>query len=248
MPDLGIALHSGAPGAGDRFDLKPRILAVGLLPTIAIAVACSAAIAQQHVESAQHDFHDAQHWATVFESEDRVKWQQPDRVVRALNLKPGQTVVDIGAGTGFFTRRFAKAVGPTGHAIGLDVEQSMVDYMNADAKKRKLRNYQARLAKPDDPGLAPHSVDLIFFCDTLHHINDRPTYLHKLLAALKPGGRVVDVDFKKEPLPVGPPSEHKLSIPLVNAEFHDAGFRLIAKHDFLTYQYFLEFAPKDRNS
>lgn len=200
--------------------------------------------AQEHVESAHHDFHDANHWATIFESPDRIKWQEPDSVVGALNLKPGETVVDIGAGTGFFTRRFAKAVGPKGHAIGLDIEPSMVAYMKADAKKLHLKNYEARLVKPDDPALAPHSVDVVFFCDTLHHIENRPAYLRKLLPALKPGGRVVDIDFKKEALPVGPPPEQKLSLPLINAEFHDAGYRLVAKHDFLPYQYFLEFAPR----
>ena len=63
----------------------------------------------------------------------RAKWQKPDQVVRALNLKPGQTIVDIGAGTGYFTRRFARAVGPTGMAIGLDIEPGMVAYMKADA-------------------------------------------------------------------------------------------------------------------
>jgi ubiquinone/menaquinone biosynthesis C-methylase UbiE len=201
-------------------------------------------IAQQHVQTMQHDFHDAAHWATIFESPERIKWQEPDSVVDALKLKPGQTIVDIGAGTGFFTRRFAKAVGPKGHAIGLDIEPSMVDYMKADAKKHHLKNYAARLVKPDDPALAPHSVDVVFFCDTLHHIENRPVYLRKILPALKPGGRVIDIDFKKEALPVGPPLEAKLSVPLVNAEFHDAGYLLVAKHDFLRYQYFLEFAPK----
>ena len=211
--------------------------------TLALAIAYPAA-AQEHVESAHHDFHDANHWAKIFESPERIKWQEPDSVVETLGLKPGQTIVDIGAGTGFFTRRFAKAVGPKGHAIGLDIEPSMVAYMKADAKKLHLNNYEARLVKPDDPALAPHSVDVVFFCDTLHHIENRPAYLRKLLPALKPGGRVIDIDFKKEALPVGPPPEQKISLPLINAEFHDAGFRLIAKHDFLPYQYFLEFAPR----
>jgi len=211
--------------------------------TLALSTAISA-VAQQPIESAQHDFHDAAHWAKIFESPERVKWQEPDSVVEALDLKPGQTVVDIGAGTGFFTRRFAKAVGPTGRAIGLDIEPSMVDYMKADAKKLHLKNYEARLVARDDPALAPHSVDVVFFCDTLHHIGNRPSYLNKLIPALKPGGRVFDIDFKKEPLPVGPPPEQKLSLPLINAEFHDAGFRLVGKRDFLPYQYFLEFAPQ----
>ena len=214
-----------------------------MLTIVASISFAGALFAQEKTASAQHDFHDAAQWAKVFESPERIKWQEPDTVVQTLNLKPGMTIVDIGAGTGFFTRRFAKAVGPKGLALGLDIEPSMVEYMKADAKKLHLKNYEARLVKPDDPALRPHSVDVIFFCDTLHHIRSRPAYLSKLRPALKPGGRVIVIDFKKEPLPVGPPVEDKLSVPLVNAEFHDAGFRLIAKHDFLPYQYFLEFAP-----
>lgn len=211
--------------------------------TLALSTA-HLARAQEHIESAHHDFHDATHWAQIFESAERIEWQQPDKVVEAIKLEPGQTAVDIGAGTGLFTRRFAKAVGPSGQAIGLDIEPSMVDYMKADAKKLGLKSYDARVVKPDDPALAPHSVDVVFFCDALHHIDDRVAYLRRMKPALKAGGRVVDVDFKKEPLPVGPPPEHKLARKEVIAEFHDAGYRLLREYDFLKYQYFLEFEPQ----
>ena len=200
-------------------------------------------VAQEHVESAHHRFEDAAHWATIFESPERTQWQEPDKVVDAMKLHAGETIVDIGAGTGYFTRRFATAVAPSGEAIGLDIETGMVDYMKADAKKLGLKNYDARVVKPDDPALAPHSVDVIFFCDALHHIDNRTAYLRSLIAALKPGGRVIDVDFKKEPLPLGPPPPHKLAREEVIKEFNDAGFKLLREHDFLKYQYFLEFVP-----
>jgi arsenite methyltransferase len=199
------------------------------------------AIAQVHEQSAHHGFHNIEHWAQAFESPERAKWQKPEEVVHALNLKPGETVVDIGAGTGYFTRRFASAVGPTGTAIGLDIEPAMVDYMKADAKKQKLSNYEARLSKPDDPELAPHSADLIFFCDVLHHIDNQLAYLKKLKPALRPGGHVVVIDFKKQTLPVGPPPADKISREEMIAEFKDAGYRLVKEHHFLPYQYFLEF-------
>jgi ubiquinone/menaquinone biosynthesis C-methylase UbiE len=220
-----------------------RITQAAVAITIAVAIAGSAS-AQVHTDSVHHRFDDASHWAQIFDSPERVEWQQPDKVVEAMKLHDRQTVVDIGAGTGFFTWRFAKAVGPSGQAVGLDIEPNLVDYMKADAKKRGLTNYSARLVKPDDPELAPHSVDVIFFCDALHHIESRAAYLHKLVAALKPGGRVIDVDFKKEPLPVGPPPEHKLAREEVISEFREAGFRLLREHDFLKYQYFLEFSPQ----
>ncbi len=189
-----------------------------------------------------HRFQDSKYWAHIFESPERAKWQKPDQVVSALNLKPGQTVVDIGAGTGYFTRRFARAVGPSGKAIGLDIEPGMIEYMNADAKKLNLSNYQARLVKPDDPELAPGSADLIFFCDVLHHIDDRVAYLKKLEPALKPGGRVAVIDFKKT-APLGPPASMKIPVQEMIAQFNKAGYRVASDHQFLPYQYFLEFKP-----
>ncbi len=200
--------------------------------------------AQKHAEGSHHGFGDATHWAQVFESPERSKWQKPNEVVKAMKLEPGQTVIDIGAGTGYFTRRFAKVVAPSGEALGLDIEPAMIDYMEADSKKLDLKNYKARLVKADDPELASHSADVVFFCDTLHHMEDRVAYFRKLALALKPGGRVIVIDFEKKPLPVGPPPEDKLSREEVVAEFHNAGYRLLRDHDFLPYQYFLEFEPE----
>jgi arsenite methyltransferase len=218
---------------------KNFTFALGLLLALLF---CQAVTAQEHAESAHHGFQDTAHWVAAFESPARAKWQKPDEVVRALNLKPGQTIVDIGAGTGYFTRRFARAVGPSGVAIGLDIEPGMVAYMKADAGKLKLSNYQARLVKPDDPELAPHSADVIFFCDVLHHIDDRVTYLKNLEPALKPGGRVAVVDFKKT-APIGPPRAMKIALNDMIAQFKQAGYRVVNEYDFLPYQYFLEFEP-----
>ncbi len=207
------------------------------------------ALAQEHHEAGvHHRFQDIEHWVQVFESPDRDKWQKPDEVVKALALKPGETIVDLGAGTGYFTRRFAAAVAPTGRAIGLDVEPGMVEHMRDDARTRGLANYDAKLVKPDDPELAPASVDVVFLCDAYHHIENRSDYFRKVRAALKPGGRVVDVDFKKEPLPVGPPPAHKVAREVVIEDMRRAGFKLAREHDFLPYQYFLEFEPAPPSS
>ena len=91
--------------------------------------------------------------------------------------------------------------------------------------------------------LAPGSVDVIFMCDTYHHIGRRVTYLKNVSGALKAGGRIVIVDFIGGPLPIGPPPEHKLAEGTVRTEFGGAGYRLIQEHKILPYQYFLEFAP-----
>ncbi len=214
---------------------------------LVLALSISQAVsAQEHVQSAHHGFHNVEHWARAFESPARTKWQKPGEVVRALNLRPGQTVADIGAGTGYFTRRFASAVAPSGEAIGLDVEPAMVAYMKTDAKRLGAKDYQARLVKADDPGLAPRSVDAVFFCDTLHHLEHRVAYFRRLAPGLRPGGRVVVVDFKKKTLPVGPPPADKISREEMIGEFRAAGYRLVREHHFLPYQYFLEFEPEPR--
>ncbi len=190
----------------------------------------------------QQKFDNIDVWVKAFEDPERDKWQKPDEVVKSLNLKPGDAVADIGAGTGYFTRRFAKAVSPGGQALGLDIEPSMVQYMEEEAHKLELNNYKALLIKPDNPELDPGSVDVVFLCNTYHHIENRVDYFKRLSKSLKKNGRVVIVDFYKKPLPVGPPSvDHKLSKEVVLEEFQEAGYNLKHDKDFLLYQYYLEF-------
>jgi ubiquinone/menaquinone biosynthesis C-methylase UbiE len=223
--------------------LAKKLIALFLILFLAYPATVCAGEQKHQQPHAQQQFNDIQKWADIFESPDRAEWQKPDEVVQKMNLKSGDVVADIGAGTGYFTRLFAKAVGPQGKAIGLDIEASMVEYMKEDARNLSLKNYEARVVKPDDPELAAKSVDVIFICNTYHHIEDRGNYLKKLTAALKPNGRIVIVDFYKKPLPVGPrSSEHKISKEEVKKEFQKAGYRLIRSLDFLPYQYFLEFA------
>lgn len=197
---------------------------------------------QKHQTPAtQQRFDNIELWIKIFEDPEREKWQKPDKVVKNLSLKPGDVVADIGAGTGYFTRRFAMAVGPIGKAFGLDIEPSMVKHMKEDAQRLNLKNYEVRGIKPDDPELEPHSVDIVFLCNTYHHIENRVDYFKKLSKSLKTKGRIVIVDFYKKPLPVGPPVGHKVSKETVIKEFEQAGYRLNRSLNFLPYQYFLEF-------
>jgi ubiquinone/menaquinone biosynthesis C-methylase UbiE len=118
----------------------------------------------------------------------------------------------------------------------------MIDYMKANANKLGLQNYHARVVKADDPELSPNSADVIFFCDTLHHVDDRLAYLRKLAPALKPGGRIAVVDFKKD-AQEGPPKRMKIAREQMIDQFSKAGYDMVREHQFLTYQYFLEFEP-----
>jgi arsenite methyltransferase len=175
--------------------------------------------------------------ARMLEDESRAAWQKPDEVVTALQIRPDEVIADIGAGTGYFTRRFAARAGKV---FAVDVNAELLKRVEA----LKLPNVVPVVAAPDDPKLPAAGVDTIFFCNVLHHIEPRPPYYAKLRAALKPGGRIVVIDYHKRPLPVGPPPSMKLAEEEVRNEFEAAGFALDKKHDFLEHQYFLEFRPR----
>ena len=135
------------------------------------------------------------------EDPSRAAWQKPEEVVRALNLKSGEKIADIGAGSGYFTLPFAREVGPAGKVYAVDIDREMLAYIEQRAKQENLQNIRTILAGAHDPELPPASVDLIFICATLHHITDRAKYYPLLAKALRPGGRVVNIDFQKRRLP-----------------------------------------------
>lgn len=197
---------------------------------------------QKNEPATEQRFSEIDKWVRIFEDPERVKWQKPAEVVRAMDLRSGDVVADIGAGTGYFTRLFAIAVGPEGKAIGLDIEESMVNYMKEDAKKLGLNNYEAKVVPTDDAGLAPNSVDVVFLSNTYHHIANRVNYFKAVAKGLKKDGRVVIVDFYKDSK-IGPPRDHKLAKAVALKEMKEAGYRLVKTHNLLEHQYFLEFKP-----
>ncbi len=182
----------------------------------------------------QHHPPSSGEYARVLEDPSRDQWQKPHEVVMALDLKPTDAIADIGSGTGYFARRFANHAGKV---FAVDVDKDLLGIV----RKNAAANIVPVLAAPDDPRLPANSVDIIFFCDVLHHIENRAAYYPKLAKALKPGGRIVMIDFYKKDLPVGPPVAMKLSEGEVTSELARAGFSLTKKLDFLPYQYFLFF-------
>lgn len=214
---------------------------LALVVGLTLLLNLSSGSASHHEQPAMdHRFDDIDHWIRMFEDPARDAWQKPAEVIKAMRLEPGDVVVDLGAGTGYFTRRFALAVAPSGRALGLDIEPGMVRQMEDEAERLGLGNYEARVVKSDDPQLPPQSVDVVFLCNTYHHISDRVRYFRNIARSLKPGGRVINVDFYKE-TDFGPPREHKMARAVVEKEMTMAGYRLIRSHDILPRQYFLEF-------
>jgi ubiquinone/menaquinone biosynthesis C-methylase UbiE len=169
------------------------------------------------------------------EDPERDAWQKPDEVLRALAVKPGQTVCDIGTGPGYFALRFARA---GAHVFAVDVEPKMVEALRDRVAKAHL-DVTPVLGLPDDPLLPDGSCDLVLVVDTFHHFPDGVKYLERLGRALKPGGRVANIDFHKRELPVGPPVEHKVAREDFLKAATAAGYTLAKEETFLPYQYFI---------
>lgn len=213
----------------------------------------STAAAHGHDQAATHNasgaqadhfgrhFDNAADWVKTFDDPARDGWQMPDRVIAALQLTRGQSVADVGAGTGYFSTRLAKSTAaPRVYAV--DIEPSMVAHLTERAKGEGLANMTAVLAGADRTNL-PAPVDVVLIVDTFHHIPNRVAYFTALKANLKPGGRVAIVDFRKD-APQGPPVEFRFTPEQISTELAQAGFRLQATHDFLPQQVFLVYGVK----
>ncbi len=193
----------------------------------------------------RHDFSDAEVWAARFEDPARAAWQQPEKVIAALIDRPDLVVVDIGSATGYFPVRFARAV-PRGQVFGIDIEETLVEYLNARARREGLKNLTSVLARPDDASIRslPAQPDLVFVCNTYHHIGARARYFGRVRREAAPNARLVIVDFlpgsKK-----GPPAKHKLPPEQVVSELRAAGWRLHQRFDWLPEQYFLVFVSAE---
>jgi arsenite methyltransferase len=194
----------------------------------------------------QHPHHPMplEQYVALLEDPKRDEWQKPEAVIQALKLQNGQMVADIGAGSGYFTVRLARAIETKGMVFARDVDEGMLTYLRQRIAKEHIKNVQALHVPAHDPLLVDGSVDLVFVCNTYHHIEDREVYFRKVRKALKPDGRLVIVDFyKKEGIPVGPPMHMRLSEETVQKELQSAGLKVSNKLTFLPYQYILIAQP-----
>ncbi len=184
-----------------------------------------------------HRFDDAERWAAVFDDPGRDEWQKPVDLVAALDIGKGDTVADIGAGTGYFNPHLAKAVGGKGRVIAVDIEPNLVVHMALRALEERTFVVEPRLGAPDDPGLAEGEADVVLLVDTYHHIGGRIDYFTRLKAAMKSGGRLVVVDFREGDLPVGPPPKHRIPVEQVTRELAEAGWIEVEAIELLPYQF-----------
>jgi precorrin-6B methylase 2 len=176
------------------------------------------------------DLTDAKTWIKRLERPARIPGLKTNDVIACLKLKPGEVVADIGAGTGAFSIPFAKAVAPSGKALAVDIWPGLLDYINQKAKKANVSNLQTILAKKDDPMLPKNQVDVAFFHDVFHNVNDRQGYLKILASDLKPNARIAIIEAestdpieKKWDFPKDMITKAQVKTWMANVGFHPLG-------------------------
>jgi precorrin-6B methylase 2 len=183
--------------------------------------------------------------ADWLERPEREAEEAPSRAIRALDIKPGQTIADIGAGSGYYTLRLARAVGPAGRVYATDIQPAMLDLLRANVARAGLDNVSTVLGLPDDPRLPPASIDLAIMVDVYHELAAPQAFLRRLRPALKRDGRLVLLEFRKEDRRVPILEVHKMSVDEVRQELQAEGFRLSTVLNDLPWQHILVLTLAD---
>ena len=179
----------------------------------------------------------------LLDAPDRDLWQRPDQIMDAMGIADASKVADIGAGSGWFTIRLARRVGPQGVVYAEDVQQEMINAISRRVGREGFNNVKAVLGTINDPKLRAQSIDAALMVDSFHEVAAayRATMLANLGKALKPQGRLGIVDFRLDGTGPGPAPEERVGPEVVLTAAKAAGLRLIRQELFLEYQYFLIF-------
>ena len=186
---------------------------------------------EPRVES--RDMTSGETWIERLERPDRTPGLRVDAVIAALALKDGDVIADIGAGPGAFTIPFAKAVGPSGRALAVDLWPELMDYINEKGKNEGVTNIETILCKPDDPSLPTDQVDIAYFHDVFHNVPDRQAYLELLASYLKPDGRIAIIEQEYDD-PIAQKwdvPENRITKEQVDVWMSNIGFQLIDEFD-----------------
>jgi ubiquinone/menaquinone biosynthesis C-methylase UbiE len=177
-------------------------------------------------------------WLTRAEREEE---EQPDKALDEIGIAKGSTVADIGAGSGAITWRLAERVGPTGKVYANDIQRRMLDLLRQNMAQRKIANVETVLGAVDDPKLPPASVDLELLIDVYHEFSQPQEMLRHLRESLKPGGRMVLLEYRAEDPAVPIRPEHKMTVAMVKAEVEPEGFHLAKTIETLPRQHIIVF-------
>ena len=182
--------------------------------------------------------HEGADW---LERPERVAEERPDLLLAALALKPGMQVADIGAGTGYYSWRMAERVGATGRVLAVDVQPEMIALLSNEMKKRRVGNVIPLLGTTSDPRLPPDALDVVLMVDVYHEFDRPREMLDALVRALKPGGRMVFVEYRAEDASVPIKPHHKMSEAQVRREAAAAGLLWKETIETLPWQHIVIF-------
>ena len=211
---------------------------------ITVLLAAAIAVALVAPVSGQLASRSAEEWIKTLDSPNRIAGLRVDEVVSRLGLKPGQTVVDVGAGTGVFSLALAKAVAPNGTAYAVEVEQGLVDHVARKATAEGAGNLRTVLGGFTDPNLPVTNIDVAFIHDVLHHIEDRAAYLKNLARYLNGSARIVVIDFHPERGGHRGQPELQVSPEQAAQLMAGAGFKPVQTIDLFEDKYFIVYGRR----
>ncbi|MDD5083084.1 MAG: methyltransferase domain-containing protein [Dehalococcoidales bacterium] len=183
----------------------------------------------------------------LYSFEERRKWQNPETILAGIGLKPGETFMDIGCGEGFFTLPAARLVGAKGKVYALDINGEAIERLRERALVERLGNISLVVNSAEETLLCRQCADVVFFGQVLHDFRDPGSVLRNARKMLKPGGRLVDLDWRKEIMEIGPPRQIRVS--------EDEAVRLIQQNGFVVraikaispYHYLITARPDIRH-
>lgn len=227
--------------------MKPSFLFIFSIYFLVSACSHQQSLAKgdQHRSKTIHKrFVNAKKWAKRFDNPQRDEWQKPNEVLRIIELPKRGKVADVGAGTGYFSVRMAKA-NPELEVVAVDIEDSLLNYMAERAKREKLTNLKTFKSLPNKAAL-PQKLDAIFLCNAYHHLPNRMAYLNMAKTKLNTGGRIIIVDWKAGKQARGPQNEsHKTPAPMIDNEMKKAGYRqLLLDEKTLPHQFIVIYTLK----
>jgi ubiquinone/menaquinone biosynthesis C-methylase UbiE len=175
---------------------------------------------------------------------ERVTEEEPDMALDAIKLVQGSTVADVGAGSGYMTVKMAKRVGPGGKVYANDIQPEMLARLRQRLVREKITNVEMVLGTADDPKLPPAALDLILMVDVYHEFSEPQTMLQRMRDALKPDGRLVLLEYRKEDPAIPIRLEHKMSVAEAKLEVEAEGYTLSKVDEVLPRQHILVFAKR----
>ena len=188
-------------------------------------------------------FESVEKYMEFLDREDRAAWQKPDTIISAMKLKGNETIADVGAGSGYFTFRFASVL-PKGKVIAIEIQPEMIKHIQDKATTLKVKNLDAVLATEDDPKV-PDKANIVFLCDVLHHVKTPSKWLSTLYTEVNKGTKLILIDFKEGPLPQGPPEKMKIPEKQIISLVSGAGFTFINENKtLLPFQNYYQFEKK----